>query len=189
MGIDTAFTHFPTLTTERLQLREIQPSDIEALFATFSDEEVMRYYGKLPHQSLAETQTWFQQLQERYTRREAIRWGIALKGEESIIGTCSFHHFGPDYHYTETGYDLNRTYWGRGIMTEAMSAVLSYGFHELAFHRIEAIIDIANEGSKNLLLKLGFAYEGMLRQRFYFNGQFEDEHYFSLLKDEWRGSF
>ena len=71
-------------------------------------------------------------------------------------------------------------------MTEAMSSVLTYGFAELGLHRVEAIIDIANERSKGLLLKLGFTYEGNLRQRYFFRDHFEDEHYFGLLKDEWR---
>jgi len=70
-------------------------------------------------------------------------------------------------------------------MTEAMSTILTFAFSELGLHRIEAIIDIANERSKNLLLKLGFTYEGNLRQRFPFGDQFLDEHYFGLLKDEW----
>jgi ribosomal-protein-alanine N-acetyltransferase len=87
----------------------------------------------------------------------------------------------------ETGYDLNRAYWGRGVMREAMSAVLSYGFTTLELHRIEAIIDIQNVRSKTLLEKLGFTYEGNLRQRYYMDGRFEDEHYFGLLKHEWQG--
>ena len=54
-------------------------------------------------------------------------------------------------------------------------------------HRIEANIDIANERSRKLLLKLGFSYEGNLRQRYVNNGRFEDEHYFGLLTHEWKG--
>lgn len=69
-------------------------------------------------------------------------------------------------------------------MTEAMSAILTYGFAELGLHRVETIIDSVNERSKSLLLKLGFTYEGNLRQRYSFRGRFEDEHYFGLLKDE-----
>lgn len=188
MTIDTAFTHFPSLTTNRLQLRQIQSRDAEALFALFSDEETMRFYGHEPHRSLDETRASIEQAQARYTRREAIRWGITLRGKDQIIGSCSFHHFGPGFHRAETGYDLNRAYWGQGIMTEAMSAILTYGFAELRLHRVEAIIDIANERSKSLLLKLGFTYEGNLRQRYPFRDHFEDEHYFGLLKDEWRGA-
>ncbi|MGO8946712.1 MAG: GNAT family N-acetyltransferase [Ktedonobacterales bacterium] len=188
MTIDAAFTHFPSLTTNRLQLRQIQPSDTEALFALFSDEETMRFYGQEPHRSLDETRESIEQTQTHYAQREAIRWGIGLKVEDQLIGSCGFHHFDPDFHRAETGYALNHACWGQGIMTEAVSAILTYGFVELGLHRVEAIIDIANERSKGLLLKLGFTYEGNLRQRYSFQDHFEDEHYFGLLKDEWHGS-
>jgi ribosomal-protein-alanine N-acetyltransferase len=145
----------------------------------------MKFYGHEPHQSLEDTQKLIEQIQQRYAKREAIRWAITLRGEDKLIGSCSFHHFDVGFHRAETGYDLNRAYWGKGIMSEAMPAVLTYGFTELKLHRIEANIDIANERSKGLLLKLGFRYEGNLRQRYFFRDHFEDEHYFGLLKDEW----
>ncbi|HZO74618.1 MAG TPA: GNAT family N-acetyltransferase [Ktedonobacteraceae bacterium] len=188
MTIDAAFAHFPSLSTNRLLLRQIQPGDAEALFATFSDKETMRFYGHEPHRSLEETRQSIEQTQARYARREAIRWALTLKGEDRVIGSCSLHHFDTGFHRAETGYELNRAFWRQGLMTEAMSAVLTYAFTELGLHRVEAIIDIANEPSKNLLLRLGFTYEGNLRQRYAFRDQFEDEHYFGLLRDEWAGA-
>jgi ribosomal-protein-alanine N-acetyltransferase len=73
-------------------------------------------------------------------------------------------------------------------MVNGSLSVLTYGFTELELHRVEAVIDIANERSKGLLLKLGFTYEGNLRQRYSFRDRFFDEHYFGLLKPEWHGS-
>lgn len=188
MSIDAAFTHFPSLTTNRLLLRQIQPSDAEALFLILSDQEVMEFYGHELHQSLDDTQKLIELIQTRYVRREAIRWGITLQGEERLIGSCSLHQFDSGFHCAETGYELNRAFWGQGITSEAMSAILTYGFTELGLHRVEAIIDIVNERSKGLLLKLGFTYEGNLRQRYFFHNRFEDEYYFGLLKDEWHRS-
>ena len=185
MSIDEAFIHFPSLMTGRLLLRQIQPNDAEDLFTILADKEVMEFYGHEPHQSLDDTQKLIEQIHRRYAGREAIRWGIALQGEDRLLGSCSLHHFDAGFHRAETGYDLNRASWGKGIMTEAMSAILTYGFAELGLHRVEAIIDIANERSKALLLKLGFTYEGNLRQRYAFGDRFEDEYYFGLLKDEW----
>lgn len=185
MTIDAAFTHFPALNTNRLFLRQIQPEDAEALFATFSDEEVLKFYGSEPHRSVEDSRQWVQRQQQWYAQREDIRWGITLKGEDTVIGSVGFHHFGPGFRYAEIGYELNRAYWRRGIMFEAVSAILTYGFIELELHRIEANIDIANEASKNLLVKLGFTYEGILRERYFFRDHFEDEHYFGLLKHEW----
>ena len=186
MTIDTAFTDFPTLSTKRLRLREIRPDDAEAIFAIYSDEETMRYYGDLVYQSLAEAEAYIIVRRDDYTRRREIRWGITRQEDDRIIGTCGFHHFDEGYHHAETGYILNRACWGQGIMPEALSAILTYGFTEMELHRIEAVIDIANERSNNVLLKLGFQYEGNLRQRYAFRGGFGDEHYFGLLHDEWQ---
>jgi [ribosomal protein S5]-alanine N-acetyltransferase len=186
MPIPAAFAHFPSLTTKRLLLRQLRPDDAEALFPTLSDEEVTEFYGHEPHRSISETYELINQIQARYDRREAFRWGVTLRGEDQVIGTCSLHHFDAGFHRAEIGYELNRAFWGQGVMTEAASAVLTYAFRDLELHRVEAIIDIANERSKGLLLKLGFIYEGNLRQRYVFRGGFEDEHYFGLLKDEWR---
>lgn len=186
MTIDAAFSVFPTLTTKRLRLRQDEPRDAEDLFAMLSDEETMRFYGHETYQSLDEAQTYIRLRQEDYAQRKAIRWGIALHDDDRLIGSCGFHHFDEGYHRAETGYVINRAFWGRGIMSEALTAILTYGFAELGLHRIEAIIDTANERSRNVLLKLGFQYEGNLRQRYAFRGGFEDEHYFGLLRDEWR---
>lgn len=185
MTIDATFAHFPTLTTERLRLRPIEPRDAEDLFLTYSDEETMRFYGQ-PYRSLDDALLLIEFRQADYEQRRGIRWGITRKDDDRIIGSCGFHHFDTNYYRAETGYILNRAFWGQGIMAEALSAILTYGFNEMGLHRIEAIIDIANERSKNLLLKLGFQYEGNLRQRYAFRGGFEDEHYFGLLNDEWQ---
>jgi ribosomal-protein-alanine N-acetyltransferase len=188
MTIEAAFIHFPLLTTSRLFLRNIVTEDAEALFAIRSDEEGMKYFGQELYKSVAETITVIKLMEERYNRKEALRWCITLKDYDRLIGTCTLFHFDEGFHRAETGYELNRDFWGKGIMTEAMTAILTFGFNELNLHRIEAVIDIENERSKNLLFKLGFTYEGDLRQRFLFRDQFVDEYYFGLLKDEWQGS-
>lgn len=99
--------------------------------------------------------------------------------------TCTFWNFDPDFRYAEIGYELHRSYWRQGIVAEAVSAILTYGFTELGLHRIEAHVDAGNTPSRRLLLKLGFTFEGNLRQRYFFHDHFEDEHCFGLLQDEW----
>ena len=185
MSSDAAFTHFPTLTTNRLHLRQVRPTDAEALFALRSDVQGMEFFGQEPHQSLEETHTLIQRLQTFYEQHEALFWCITLRGEDTAIGSCTLFSFNPAFHYAETGYELHRAYWRQGITSEAMSAVLTYGFTELELYRIEADVAPDNIRSKNLLLKLGFTYEGNLRQRYFFRGQFEDEYYYGLLRDEW----
>lgn len=190
MTIDEAFTTFPTLTTERLRLRQIRPDDAEAIFATTADEEAMQFTGHGAHQTIEDTRAYIQRHLALYAERKAILWGITPRDGDQIIGSCSFHHFDDGYHCAEVGYELNRRFWGQGLIPEAVAAIINYGFNEMGLHRIEAIIDIANERSQGVLLKLGFQYEGNLRQRYYMRDRFENEHfldeyYFGLLRDEW----
>jgi len=186
MTIDEAFATFPALATQRLRLRKYEPSDATDLYAMLSDEETMRYYSNETFQSRAEVEAYIILRRDDFAQRREIRWGIARHDDNRIVGSCGLHHFDEEFNRAETGYILNRAFWGQGFMAEALSAMLTYGFTEMGLHRIEAVIDSANERSKNVLLKLGFQYEGNLRQRFLFRGGFEDEHYFGLLRDEWR---
>jgi ribosomal-protein-alanine N-acetyltransferase len=186
MNFDKAFTHFPVLATNRLQLRQIQPTDEEAFFVMKSDHEVTEPYGREPHQSREDTRAFIQRLQSSYDRRDAILWCISIREDDAVIGSCCFWNFGEDLRCAELGYELGRKYWRQGIMAEAVSAILTWGFDELDLHRVEACPLAKNIPSKSLLLKLGFSYEGNLRQRVYFRGNFEDQLYFGLLKDEWK---
>jgi ribosomal-protein-alanine N-acetyltransferase len=185
MPVDEFFSHFPTLTTPRLLLRQIEMSDAEALFPTFSDLETMKLFGTL-QTSIEETREMIQRWKRQYAQRQVIRWGVTLKGEDRVIGSCPFFNLDEGFHRAETGYILNRAYWKQGIMSEAMSAVLTFGFMQLGLQRIEALVDPENENSKGLLQRLGFIYEGRLRQHYFSDGLFSDDLIFSLLKDEWQ---
>ncbi len=180
------FTAFPVIETPRLILRQIQPEDAEALFATFSDEDVMEFYGDLPHKSVEDSRELIRMQHEWYARRQGIRWGITRRGDDTVIGSCGFFHFDEGFLRAEAGYELNKAHWRQGIMTEAFSAILTYGFNEAGLRRVEAMVDGENERSKNFLLSLGFTHEGTLRQRFFFKGRFHDDLYFGLLRDEWQ---
>jgi ribosomal-protein-alanine N-acetyltransferase len=187
MSIDETFTQFPVLTTPRLVLREMRLDDAEAYFTIRSNAEVLRYFGSEPHQSVDETRAYIRRVQAWYAQRDSLRWALTRAGDDRLVGTCCLFHFDDGYHRAEIGYDLHPDFWGQGIMTEGVAAILTYAFTVMGLHRIEANIDIANERSKGLLLKLGFTYEGNLRERYVFRDRFEDEHYFGLLAHEWRG--
>jgi ribosomal-protein-alanine N-acetyltransferase len=184
--VDDMFTTFPRLETPRLVLRQIQPADAEALFATFSDEAVMEFYGDMPHRSVADSLELIRRQQGWYARREGIRWGITRRGEDEVIGSCGLFNFDEGAQRAETGYELRQAHWRQGIMSEALAAMLTFAFGEQGLHRVEAVVDDVNERSKGLLRSLGFTHEGTLRQRFFFRDRFWDEHYFGLLWEEWQ---
>lgn len=186
MSISASFSQFPSLTTQRLYLREIRIDDAEALFAIKSDPEVTRHYGQEPHRKLDDTLGWIRRLQADYERREALFWALTLQGDEKTIGGIVFWNIDPGFHCAEIGYELHPSYWQQGLMSEGMKAVLAYGFTELGLNRIEAAPLAENKPSWNFLGKLGFSYEGNLRQRHFFQGRFIDQLYFGLLKEEWQ---
>lgn len=185
MTIDEIFAQFPRIETPQLILRRIELSDAEAIFATFSDAVAMEFYGELPHRSVEDSRALIGRQHEWYARREGIRWGIARRGDDTILGSCGLFLFDEGFRRAVTGYELGRAFWRQGIMTEALGAILTFGFSTMGLHRIEAVVDDVNERSKGLLLKVGFTHEGTLRQRFFFRDRFLDEHYFGLLNEEW----
>jgi [ribosomal protein S5]-alanine N-acetyltransferase len=186
MSVDSAFSRFPVLTTERLVLRGVRVADAEAVFAFRSDPEVSSRYGKEPNATVIETRDWVEARIADYGRRESLVWVIVLKGEEEAIGTCCFWNFDPSFRTAEVGYELHRTHWGKGITTEAVSVLLRFGFVEMDLHRIEACLFATNDSSQNVLRKLGFRFEGNLRERYSFRGRFEDQLYYGLLREEWK---
>jgi ribosomal-protein-alanine N-acetyltransferase len=188
MTIDSAFTHFPILTTPRLRLRQIRPDDAEALFAVKSDPEITARYGQEPHRSPADTLAWIQRILSGYPERDNLFWAMTLAGSDVAIGCCTLWNFDFPSRCAELGYELDRAYWRQGLMAEALSAVLACGFDELELNRVEACPLAVNEPSSSLLGKLGFSYEGNLRQRHAFRGQYFDQLYFGLLKEEWEKS-
>jgi ribosomal-protein-alanine N-acetyltransferase len=187
MTLDEAFTRLATLTSGRLCIRQMQIDDTEAVFAFKSDPEVTRQYGQEPHRTKDETGAWLQRRVSDYEDRDAIFWVITLKDDDAAIGECCFWNFDPGFHCAEIGYELDSKYWHRGLMTEALSEVLAYGFAEMGLHRIEANPLKINVGSRKLLLRLGFKEEGILRERHFFENRFEDQFYYGLLSTEWAG--
>jgi ribosomal-protein-alanine N-acetyltransferase len=177
---------FPELHTDRLLLRQSLSADADAMFAIFSDDVVMHYYGLVPHTSIAEAHELITAQQHWFTAGHAIRWAIVDRQNGTYYGSCGFHNFDAAPTRAELGYELCQAYWGCGLMREALLPVLRYAFATLRLNRVEAVVDEDNERSKTLLRRLGFRYEGCLRKRFYHRDRFWDEHYFGLLSDEWK---
>lgn len=176
--------NFPFIETNRLVLREIVKDDANDILKYLSDEEVMKYYGLAPFQTINEALneiSWYQSILNEQT---GIRWGITLKGKDEVIGSCGFLNRVPEHYRTEIGYELNRDYWGHGIASEALEAVIRYGFKDLKFQRIEALVEPPNIPSQKLIEKKGFIREGLLRNYEFTCGKFDDLYMYSLLKQD-----
>ena len=87
----------------------------------------------------------------------------------------------PEHYRAEIGYMLNPAYQGKGIMSEALSIIIQYGFNNIGLHSIEANANPANQASIKLLEKIGFVREGYFKENYYFNGNFLDSAIYSLI--------
>lgn len=176
---------FPELVTERLRLRELRPGDTEAIFRIFSDPEVIRYYDFEAFQSQSEAADLIARQRLRFKEQEAIRWGITQTANDVVIGTIGLH-ISTFNAQGGLGYDLARPYWRRGVMSEALTIVIRFGFNTLRLNRLQALVVPGNDASAGLLRKLGFSEEGLLRDYAFFKGRYQDLRCFSLLKREYR---
>ncbi|WP_193769083.1 GNAT family N-acetyltransferase [Metasolibacillus meyeri] len=175
---------FPVLETERLVLREIKKEDASSILNYLSDAEVMKYYGLEPFNSLNDALdeiSWYQSI---YNNKTGIRWGITLKEQGIVIGSCGFHNMVSQHFRTEIGFELSKEQWGKGIAAEAVGAIINYGFEHLHFQRIEALIEPPNRSSQKLVEKIGFVREGLLRNYEFTGGKFDDLYMYSLLKQD-----
>ena len=186
MAIAAAFPHFPLLQTERLRLRPIEMDDVDAIFALYRDDTVVPHLDidTLTERTQAEEITQF--YIDRYRNQRSIRWAVTLHQQSQLIGTCGFHPFDHEHCRVEIAYELLSTYQRQGIMTEAVHAMIAYGFTTLALHRIEAVTPPDNVASQYLLAKVGFQREGVLRQRSFYRGRYVDDIHFGLLAAEYQ---
>lgn len=178
------FNPFPVLHTERLVLRESTLNDADGFFALRSNPDVMKYISKPLAQSLEEIKELIVMYNAGSATNQFINWSIVLH-DGSMIGSIGLFHIKPEHDRAEIGYMLHPHHWRKGIISEAMKAVIQYGFGTMQLHSIEANIDPRNEASASILEKHGFVREGYFRESFYNNnsGTYEDAAIYSLVND------
>ena len=176
---------FPEFETERLCVRQLVDSDTEPWFKNLSDKEVADLIGMAPLTEVKEAKEFIEYFNSAFEKGRSMGWAIALKEDNSFIGTVSYEKIDHENMLAEIGYDLVKEYWGQGFMTEALKPILTYGFEELKLHRIEAHTAAMNGASRRLLERLGFTKEGQLRECTYINGAFRDDVHYGMLKKEW----
>lgn len=167
------FSPFPEMTTERLLLREMLPSDADAIYA-------VRLDGVRPR-----TREAIVELIER-TRNDVrnnlcIGWSVVLKATGEVIGEMWFWRIEPEHHRAEIGYSFLNNHQRKGYATEALGVVIKYGFDGMKLHSIEGNCGPENAASIALLKKHGFQQEGYLRENYCVGGKFRDTMRFSLL--------
>lgn len=175
-----------TLSTARLILRPLRAEDAGPIFAMYSDVEFMRYWSFPVMQHFEQAVEYLAQRMQGSVTETEIVWAIELASTHEMIGTCCLFNADAVSKRAELGFGLHRPFWGHGYMTEAARAVVDCGFDCLRLHRIEAQIDPRNHASARVLERLGFAQEGLLRERWIVDGRVSDSAMYGLLRTDRR---
>lgn len=170
------------LFTPRLKLRWMDERDTQAHYAVFSDPLVTRYWSSEPWTSMDQAVQAIARIRAAYADGSEARFGIELLETGELIGNCALHHFFEASRRCELGYAIGSRHWGRGYVSEALAALLDYGFDVLGLNRIEADIDPRNGASARVLEKLGFRKEGYMPERWIVHGEPADTVNYGLLR-------
>ena len=176
------FSQLPSLETERLILRPLRMSDARDMYAYARDPEVSRHVLWSAHTSIFETRAFLRSAIRQYRRGEPGSFAIEHKADGRMIGTVGYMWVSGEYRSAEVGYSLSREYWNRGIMTEALRAVVAFGFDKMNLNRIEAQHETDNPASGRVMAHVGMRYEGTLRQRLKNKGRFVDVAVYAILR-------
>jgi len=176
---------FETLVTNRLQLRKLSPEVFKHLYSHYTPDQQMEFLG-LDKEDLAAEKAKYDKGYATFNKSYCY-FKIVAQESQKVIGWCGFHTWYTDHHRAEIGYGLYEDgYKQQGLMSEALKAILDYGFHEMGLHRVEALIGKENQASLALVKKFGFQYEGNLREHYNVAGTMEDSLIFGLLKHEYK---
>lgn len=182
------FARLPVIDTPRLTLRKMRMSDAPAVFSYARDPEVARHVLWEAHASVWETRAYIRYLLWQYRSGLPSSWAIELKETGKVVGTIGYMSYNADNATVEVGYSLAREQWGKGLMTEALTAVITETFRVLDMHRIEAMHFTDNPASGRVMQKCGMTHEGHLRERVCCKGAFRDVEMWGILYKDWKKS-
>ena len=192
MAFSDAFKIFPILNTERLVLRQLTPEDAEvyhhqqmtAQALSGASGAAWSFGGEM--ESVEKARSWIGFANNAWKKKSRLRWGICLKSDKALIGTCELFDFS-NQSKAEIGYWLGAEHQCKGLMSEAITEVVKFGFESMNLHRIYAVTSVSNLPSLRMLEKAGFQQEGILRQHSLRNGVWDDSIIAAILRSDLPG--
>lgn len=174
------------IESDRLLQRPVQERDLCDLLDVNNDDEVTRFLPYETWNTIADARAWYERIAGLQAEGKARQFVIVEKATGKVIGASVVFNVDEASARAEVGYVLGKAHWGRGLMREALAALLDHAFDHLQMRRLEAFADSRNAPSDRLLRRLGFTREGTLRQRWVIKGETRDSTVYGLLRGEWR---
>lgn len=173
---------FPLLATDHYRLRQILRSDQPFIFQGLSHPLVTVFYG-VRYDSFEAAQgqmDWYDAL----WRDKTGIWWLITDHHDQPAGACGFNYYNAAHEKTELGFWLLPAWQRRGIMKEVLPVIVRHIFSHWRVHRIEALVETGNTASGSLLRRLGFTFEGILRDCEVKDGKRISLEMYSLLKTD-----
>jgi len=150
------FTPFPSITTQRLTLRRLNIKDAKEIMMLRSDERVNEFIDRPKSIDLNEAKNFMEKIDKGINNNEWIYWAITLKDNDTLIGTICLWNISVENDMAELGYELQPDFQGKGLMQEAVTKIIEYGFNKMRLKVITAFTHPNNNRSTSLLLKHNF---------------------------------
>lgn len=175
---------FYNIETPRLVLKGIDHACMTYIFDNLEKSEIMRILGHRSEEDYQKEENKHINGYSSYNRR-FILFLLTDKNTGNIIGRCGIHNWNADHKRAEIGYVMeDENSKQKGLMTEAVDAILNFGFEQLHLNRIEAVVGVWNHPSLSLMKKFNFVKEGQLRMYHHSDGEYGDSFMFSKLRYE-----
>ena len=178
------YSVFSPIRTERLTIRKLSIGDAEDIYAVSRNPNVSRYVLWKTHRSILDSRSMIRGILHAYREGEPDSLAILENQSGHVIGTIGFIWIDSEHSSAEIGYSLGEEYWNRGYMTEAVTALIDFGFNQLYLNRIEALCDVRNTASARVLEKTGMKKEGLMRQKLYNKGEYIDVELWAVLAED-----
>ena len=175
--------HPPTIDLDGARLRPLRAADADALYAYLRDPAVTELTA-YPDVSAPFVEAMIERSVSRWAAGELSKWGVALQHDDQLVGTCGFNEWSQAHRWAELAFDLAQAHWGKGLMRQAVAAVLEWTYRQDLVNRVHAFVRVDNSRSARLLERSGFLREGCLRSYRVCRGQPHDFYVYSLLRSD-----
>lgn len=176
--------NFPKLETQRLILDKLKLEDAALITSYMSEKEMSEHTLTIPNPYLEKHAIgWIENSYMKFEKGTAFVFGIRIKETNTLVGAIDFNI---DQHNQRAvfGYWIAKDFWNKGYMTEALKAVISFGFNDLKLNKIFANHLVENIASGLVMQKAGMKLEGEFKEHHKVDGVFRDMRQYGIIRSE-----
>lgn len=174
------------IETKRLNIRQLELSDLSDFHIYRSNPEITKYQG-FDVMTMEQAEMFIKDNSTKPVGKpgEWVQYGIENRETRQVIGDCAIKLDKYDTRIAEIGITISHLEQKRGYAKETLLGILAFLFDTKEIHRVVEIVDAENVASINLLKSTGFKQEGHFIENIYFKGKWGSEFQYAMLKREW----